>query len=431
MIEPDSPQRLAIMLQEARARTLALVEDLSGAQLIGPKMTIVNPPLWELGHIAWFQEHWCLRDRAEQALTPSILRAADALYDSSAVAHDVRWDLPLPSLDETLSYMHGVLDRVLQALASRGADPRLLYFAELAALHEEMHCEAFSYTRQTLGYRRPRDMATIASVGCEDTCEYGDIDVPGGAFELGARAEGGFVFDNEKWAHEVHVAPFSMSRTAVNNAQFAAFVEDDGYARPGLWSSEGWHWRSRSTAAHPVYWHRDGSEWLVRDHDRMVPLLPHLPIIHVNRYEARAYCRWAGRRLPSEVEWEYAAATERGASARKRRHPWGDEAATPELANVFGAGAGLVTVGAYAAGDSAWGFRQMTGNVWEWTASTFAPYPGYVVDPYKEYSRPWFGTHGVLRGGSFATRGHLIRNTWRNFFTPDRRDIYAGFRTCA
>jgi len=157
-----------------------------------------------------------------------------------------------------------------------------------------------------------------------------------------------------------------------------------------------------------------------------VPLEPHRPVIHVNWYEADAYCRWAGRRLPSEAEWEAAAAGE-----PKRRFAWGDDEPTPQRANLDGAALGCVGVSARAAGDSACGCRQLIGNVWEWTADDFLPYPGFVVDPYKEYSAPWFGDHKVLRGGCWATRGRLLRNTWRNFYKPDRRDVFAGFRTCA
>ena len=161
-----------------------------------------------------------------------------------------------------------------------------------------------------------------------------------------------------------------------------------------------------------------------------------LPVIHVNWYEAEAYCNWAGRRLPTEAEWELAASAEptaegHGITKSKRRFPWGDEPPTPDRTNLDWQSMGLLEVGALPAGDSAFGCRQMIGNVWEWTASEFQPYPGFVVDPYKEYSKPWFSTQKVLRGGCWTTRSRLIRNTWRNFYTPDRRDVWAGFRTCA
>jgi iron(II)-dependent oxidoreductase len=175
---------------------------------------------------------------------------------------------------------------------------------------------------------------------------------------------------------------------------------------------------------------------MAQQYDRIVPLQPDFPVIHVNWYEAEAYCRWAGRRLPTEGEWELAAAAEptpdnKGITRRKRRYPWGDDPPRPDRANLDGMRGGCVPVSAFGAGDSAWGCRQMVGSAWEWTATSFEPYPGFRPDPYKEYSQPWFGgTHKVLRGGAFATRYRLVHNTFRNFYTPDRRDVLAGFRTC-
>jgi iron(II)-dependent oxidoreductase len=364
-----------------------------------------------------------------QPLLPSILPHADRLYDSSAVAHDLRWDLPLPTLDDTLAYMDGVLGRVIERLESR-ATPPLAYFAQLCALHEEMHGEALTYTRQTLGYAAPAPAAAAGERALAEAGATGDAEVPGGRFMLGAAPGSGFVFDNEKWAHEVFVEPFRIARACVTNGELQAFVEDGGYQRQALWSPEGWAWRAASSASHPAYWLEDSGSWHVRRYDHWHPLATEAAAIHVNWHEASAYCTWAGRRLPTEREWEYAAAASPDGT-EKPRFPWGDEPPQPRHANLYGQNDGPVHVGAYPAGDSPWGCRQMLGNVWEWTADDFRPYPGFVADPYKEYSQPWFGTHKVLRGGCFATRASLIRNTWRNFYTPDRRDVYAGFRTCA
>jgi iron(II)-dependent oxidoreductase len=215
----------------------------------------------------------------------------------------------------------------------------------------------------------------------------------------------------------------------VTQEQLAAFVDDGGYQRPELWSEQGWRWREELGARHPAYWERHpAGDWWRRDFDRWLPLEPHHPAFHVSWYEAEAYCRWAGRRLPTEAEWELAAA---GLDVPGRRFPWGDEPPAPERANLDGLGGGVVDVAEAPGGDGPYGCRQMIGNVWEWTGSDFMPYPGFVADPYKEYSAPWFGTHKVLRGGCWATRARLLRNTWRNFYRPERRDTWAGFRTCA
>ena len=415
------PDPLAAELRDARARTLLLVRDLDDGQWMGPRLSIVNPMLWEVGHLGWFQEFWTLRHaRGRRPMLPD----GDELYDSAKVAHDTRWDLPLLTRPAVLAYLERVLGASLEALGTQ-PDPGA-YFHRLAIFHEDMHDEAFTYTRQTLGYPAPAFPAGGPAPGGGPL--PGDVEVPGGKFLLGATGDEPFVFDNEKWGHHVEVAPFQMARAPVTNEEFAAFVEDGGYREERHWSEAGWRWRSQAGAENPVYWHRQaGGGWLVRRFATLGPLAAHEPVIHVCWFEAEAYCRWAERRLPTEAEWELAAAT-----SGKRRFPWGDDPPDEIRANLDGRAGGPVDVGCHPAGDSLYGCRQMIGNVWEWTASDFQPYPGFVVDPYKEYSEPWFATpHKVLRGGCWATRGRLLRNTWRNFYPPDRRDVLAGFRTCA
>jgi iron(II)-dependent oxidoreductase len=417
-------------LRDSRVRLRWLVDDLSDERLMVPHFDIVNPILWEIGHVAWFQEFWTLRKLAKRAP----MRAdPDRLYDSAAVHHDARWDLALPSRAETIAYMDGVLDAVCERLEAREPDADDVYFHRLVTFHEDMHGEALVYTRQTLGYEAPRVRQRHPPEG--GPCP-GDVDLPGGTFELGARRDQAFVFDNEKWAHPVRVEPFQIARAPVTQAQFAEFVDAGGYRRDEWWSAEGLSWRNASRAEHPLHWRVDApGRWLRMQYDQLVPLEPDQPVLHVSWHEAQAFCMFANRRLPSEAEWEMAASAEpdgRGGIARtKRLFPWGDASPTPELAHLDLDSDGPCDVGAFARGDSAFGCRQMIGNVWEWTSSTFAPYPGFVVDPYREYSEPWFGPHKVLRGGCFATRARLLRNTWRNFYTPDRRDVLAGFRTCA
>jgi len=416
---------LIAMLSGARERTLALVADLSDEQLRVPCIDIINPPVWEIGHVAWFQERWALRHlRGLEPIRPD----ADSFWDSAAVAHDTRWEVPLPSRGETLGYMQQVLDRVLERLDREEVSRQEAYFHWLAAMHEDMHGEAFTYTRQTLGYPAPTLSGQVEAARAVEDLSEEDAFVPSGCYLLGAERGELFVFDNEKWAHPRHVQPFAISRTTVTNAQFAAFVDDGGYRHEKCWSEEGWQWRQQAQASCPVYWSADGSRWIVRQFDQTAPLAPELPIIHVNWYEADAYCRWAGRRLPAEAEWELAATGFEG----KRRFPWGDGRPTGERAHLDARTSGCIPASALSGSESVFGCRQMIGNVWEWTATDFLPYPGFIVDPYKEYSEPWFGSERkVLRGGCWATPSRLIRNTWRNYFTKERRDIFAGFRTCA
>jgi iron(II)-dependent oxidoreductase len=334
---------LETRLRAARDHTRRVADDLAGERDFGPQLAIVNPPRWEVGHVGWFQEFWCLRGGSEERA--SILPNADALYNSATVPHDARWSLPLPSFADTIAYRDEILERVLKSL--RTADP---YFVELAIRHELMHAEAFHYTRQTLGYPAA-DAAAPRSVS-----QDGDIQCPGGVFRLGAKPGDGFAFDNEKWSHPVVLEPFGIARRLVTYGEYRKFREP------------------------PCC--KDG---MVRRFDRWVPIPDDEPVRHVSWHEANAYCAFAGRRLPTEAEWECAALS------------------------------GLENVG----------------QVWEWTSSTFLPYPGFLRDPYREYSEPWFATHKVLRGASFATPPGVSHARFRNFYAPERADMFVGFRTCA
>ena len=332
---------LAEQLRAARAHTRRVADDLTGERELGPQLAIVNPPRWEVGHVGWFQEYWCLRGGSEERA--SILPNADALYNSATVPHATRWSLPLPSFRDTLAYRDTVLDRVVDRLTD--IDP---YFVELVIRHELMHAEAFHYTRQTLGYPAPDGAAPVS--GGED------VDYAGGLFRLGAKPGEKFAFDNEKWSHPLVLEPFRMARRPVTYGEYRRFAEPR-YCKDGM----------------------------VRRFERWIPIPDDEPVRHVSWEEANAYCAFAGRRLPTEAEWEYAALA--------------------SLENV--------------------------GRVWEWTSSTFLPYPGFVRDPYKEYSEPWFATHKVLRGSSFATPPGVAHARFRNFYTPGRADMFCGFRTCS
>jgi ergothioneine biosynthesis protein EgtB len=224
----------------------------------------------------------------------------------------------------------------------------------------------------------------------------------------------------------VRLDAFSISRAPVGQGEFAAFVDDGGYERREWWSDEGWRWREAERALAPRYWRREAGQWTVRRFDRWEDIDASAPMMHVTRHEALAYCRWAGRRLPTESEWEFAARN----AGSPDRFPWGDAppregAATLDLSH-WGPSARLPDPA-----PSRSGLRLLMGGVWEWTASDFAPYPGFAADPYTDYSQPWFHSHGVLRGGCFATRARLVHNRFRNFYLPERADIFAGFRTCA
>jgi gamma-glutamyl hercynylcysteine S-oxide synthase len=421
---------IATQMQDAHQRTLALIAGLDSMQMRGPLLSIINPLLWEIGHVAYFYEYWVLRQHLGRA---PIREDADRLYDSISIAHDDRWNLPLPTLESTLAYIEAVYRDVKLCLL-QGDDTRRDYLARYAVFHHDMHNEAFTYTRQTLSYPAPvfDQCSSIQSAGVI----AGDARVPGGLFMLGAPLSDDFVFDNEKWAHPVALKTFSIARAAVSNADFLAFVEAGGYTNRSCWDDEGWVWRENRGLEHPLYWSNDGNSWQIRQFDQWIDLPLNVALIHVSWYEAQAYCRWAGRRLPTEAEWEAAASAEPDTdglklSTTKRHFPWGDEPPEQRHANLDGFAMGTVDVSACPDGDSAFGCRQMIGNVWEWTQDRFEPYPGFTPDMYQDYSQPLFGNTRVLRGGAWTTRSRMIRNTWRTYYGPERNDVFAGFRTCA
>ncbi len=423
----STPDVLIDALVDARRVELELLDGLADDEMLGRKAHFVEPPIWEMGHVGWFQEWWLLRHLGG---AKPLLPGSDAIYDSFNVSYKLRWDHRYPSRRETLAYLDEVLKRSVGRLESREPSRKDAYFYTLAALHEDMHAENLTQVLQTLGYARPTLSLRAPLPSVDASYVPRDVAVPGGTFALGAARDEPFVFDNEKWAHPVDVKPFRIASTPVTNAQFAAFVDDGGYRRRECWSARGWQWRRREEAAHPLFWTREGGRWFERSFDVIAPLDPWKPVLHVNWYEAEAWCRWAKRRLPTEAEWEMAASWD-PAGGRKLRFPWGDKPPTPERANLDYRAGGVIDVRALPAGDSPVGCRQMIGNVWEWVADTFEPYPGFVVDPYKEYSQPYFGQKKVLKGGGWTTRSRLIRPSWRNFFKRQRRNIVAGFRTCA
>jgi len=384
-------RQLSEALLDARSATRALLEDLSDAQWQVPQLPIVNLPGWEYGHLGWFMELWCLR-RGDR-VRPSLLAEADRWYDSSAVAHATRWRLVLPDRAQTRAYVDAVLEQTLAQLAAEDDSDAALYPYRLSLYHEDMHDEAFVLMRQLLGLPAPALPAIARVAGIVRGVDGGaaiDVRVEGGRFVQGRSAGAGVRFDNEGEPFETTLAPFSIATRPVSNAEFVAFVESGGYRDDRWWHAAGRAWRRAAQADCPVTWRRCDGAWEQRVFDRWRPLDAALPVRHVNAFEAEAWCRWAGRRLPTESEWEFAAVS------------------------------GAITP-----------FADPTRAVWEWTASAFAPYPGFVPGPYRDYSLPWFGTHRVLRGASAVTPARLHDPRFRNFYTPERRDMLCGFRTCA
>ena len=389
---------LSLALMDARNHTLrwlaVYAEALAAKQFVVPLVPELNPPLWELGHLGWFQEWWIARNVQRQrgaSCDPTIPRLAsvehhaDRWYDSSTVPHDTRWQLDLPDLLTTKQYLADTMDVTLELLEGSDETDDALYFYRLALFHEDMHGEALASMAQTLGMAVPNAKELMQSPASFPPRE--PLLFPATRWSLGS-GQGGFVFDNEKWAHDVAVPEFEIDAQAVTWAQYSEFVEDGGYDEERFWSAAGWAWLQAGERRTPRHVDQMRQGVLQQRFGRLARVPMSQAAVHVSCHEAEAWCRWADRRLPTEVEWEVAA--HQGAS---RGFRWGD--------------------------------------VWEWTASSFRPYPGFSADPYLDYSKPWFGNHRVLRGASFATRARMRSAKYRNFYLPWRDDIFSGLRSCA
>ncbi|MFW5824816.1 MAG: selenoneine synthase SenA [Marinobacter sp.] len=442
--------QLLDLLGETRDRTLALVDTLGEDQLQVPWHPGVNPPLWEMGHAAFFYEVFVLNLLDG---TPSYDSSMDDLWDSFHIDHRDRWNRDFfPGREKTREYMLTIYDRIARRIHERPLDEQALYLYRYAIYHQHMHIESMTWCRQTAGYPAPPGVAapnTLASQGQED--KPGDAHIPPGTWVVGMPGESDdyarddFAFDGEKPRHTVTLDAFSIARTPVSNGEFLAFVEDGGYRRPELWSFGGRKWLQTETDValvhgehepvmrtpkHPLYWRLHNGQWQQRLFDRWRPLDPDAPVIHVSYWEAEAWCNWAGRRLPKEAEWEVAALGNRPGEPF-RRFPWGNQAPTPERADLDATAMARQSVSALPAGESPFGCRQMVGSAWEWTSDQFLPYDGFRVDMYPFMSTLQFGDHKVTRGGGCATSSALIRGTYRQAYLPQRNDVYTGFRTCA
>jgi iron(II)-dependent oxidoreductase len=417
-------------LDRTDRRTLELLDSLDDEQLNVPYEPGINPPVWELGHAAFFYEYFVLRALDH---TGPAMPGYDEIWDSFEIKHSDRWkEGVVPNKATTLDYYRRTIDSVRKRIEERDLTPTDHYLYKYSIFHQHMHIESMIWSRQTLGYASPPGSNVPREGAVSDAMAAGDAQVAGGSYTIGLpadseqRATTHFGFDNEKPQFEMEIGSFKISKTLVSNREFLEFVEDAGYENPELWSCGGRQWLATCRRIQPRYWTQssDGS-WLHQRFDRQQDLPLDVPVMHVTFWEAEAFARWAGRRLSTEFEWEAAA---RGADGRL--YPWGSE---PDGSSVDmdGTSLGLLPVTALQDGAAPSGCLQMIGTAWEWTTSQFLPYNGYCVDMYPYMSTLQFGDHKVARGGSCATSSCLIRNTYRQAYQPFRDDVFTGFRTCA
>ncbi len=424
----DVRTRLVAELTRARDRSRALTDCVDDVDLTTQHSPLMSPLVWDLAHIGNQEELWLVRDIGGRE---PVRRDIDELYDAFAHPRATRPSLPLLNPSEARQYVDQVRDKswdVLDRSPLRGRRLEEDGFAfAMIAQHEQQHDETMLATHQLR-----RGSAVLAAQAAPRTAAVprGEVVVPGGEFEMGTSTDP-WALDNERPAHRVTVRAFAIDAAPVTNGRYLEFMADGGYRRPELWSERGWAHRVAAELDAPQFWVDDGAgAWWRRAFGTMEPVREHQPVVHVSWFEAQAYARWAGRRLPTETEWERAARWD-PASGRSRRFPWGDEEPTPEHANLGQRHLEPAEVGAYPVGVSPLGVHQLIGDVWEWISSDFLPYPGFSAFPYREYSEVFHGgDYKVLRGGSFGTDPVACRGTFRNWDHPIRRQIFAGFR-CA
>ena len=429
---PDLRGRIAAGLDRARSRSMALTTGaLDDRELTAQHSPIMSPLVWDLAHIGNQEELWLVRDAG--GLEP-VRCDIDSLYDAFKHPRRDRPALPLLDPTESRAYLDTVRSKVLDLLDQVPFEGRRLtadgFVFGMIVQHEQQHDETMLATHQL---RRGQTVLVEeplpAGPRADPATLPAEVLVPAGPFTMGTSVEL-WALDNERPAHEVHLPAFRIDTFPVSNADYLAFVEDGGYGDPRWWADEGWRHRTEAGLVAPQSWQRDGAHWWRNRFGTVEPVPGDEPVQHVCWYEADAYARWAGKRLPTEAEWEKAARHD-PATGGSRRYPWGDGDPTPATANLGGAHLRPAPLGSYPGGASAYGVQQMLGDVWEWTASDFRGYPGFEAYPYREYSEAFFGPGcKVVRGGSWATDAAVCRCTFRNWDYPIRRQVFAGFR-CA
>ncbi|MGZ4716841.1 MAG: ergothioneine biosynthesis protein EgtB [Acidimicrobiales bacterium] len=456
----DQPHRSRIVaeLERARARTVDLVDQLTDAEQRAQVSPLMSPLVWDLAHIGNYEELWLLRELDGRA---PIDAGLDDLYNAFEHPRWERPSLPILGPTEARDYLRRVRDDVLDLLDRVDLSPgdgspvgRLLdrgFVYGMVLQHEHQHDETMLATHQLRGPAaltpRPvpesapelidlttRDSLGPSPVGSEPVVRSTLPDmvrVDGGRSTMGT-SEHPWAYDNERRHHEVELAPFRIDTTAVTTRAYRQFIDDGGYHDDRLWSTAGLAWKRDEQAEHPLFWHREGDGgWSILRFGAHLDLDAHLdePVQHVSFHEAEAFARWAGKRLPTEAEWEKAATWH--PVDGQQRWPWGDGPATAARADLGQRGDGPDPVTSRPAGISPAGCLGMIGGVWEWTSSTFRPYPGFEPWPYREYSEVFWGDdYQVLRGGSWAADPVAVRGTFRNWDYPIRRQIFSGFR-CA
>jgi ergothioneine biosynthesis protein EgtB len=432
--------------QQVRARTMQIVAPLETEDYVIQTAEFMSPPRWHIGHTSWFFETLLQAHQPGYRIySEAYLFYFNSYYEGfgERIARPKRGTKSRPTVKDTVAYRKHIDEQMLSFLESLKNKPELenvLSLVRLGLEHEMQHQELLVYDIKHLlcdQYDAP-----IKAAPAPSTKVAGMAEIEGGLFWLGytnqspkskvqSLSSQDFAFDNEKPAHQVFLQDYALDRAPVSNGDFLEFIRDGGYQNFRWWFSEGWEVVNGDDWRAPLYWELHDDQWMIRDFAGLhaVESKANEPVCHVSFYEASAFAKWAGKRLPTEAEWEKAAAFD-PKTRQQRAFPWGDDSPDESKANLFENGLWApAPLGAFPAGQNAYGCQQMIGDVWEWTTSDYVPYPGFKSE-FDEYNDKWFVNQKVLRGGSFATPQAHIRSTYRNFFHTNERWMTSGFR-CA
>jgi ergothioneine biosynthesis protein EgtB len=425
------------LYQQIRSTTMRIVGPLEIEDYVVQTAEFMSPPRWHIGHTAWFFETLLQTyEPGYRVYDEDFLFFFNSYYEGfgARIARARRGTRSRPTVRETVAYReyvdHAML-RFLERVEHREDAGRIYSLVRLGLEHEIQHQELLVYDIKHLlcnqyaapgpsGWTNLKPAPTVA----------GAVDIAGGLFTLGYSGDE-FAWDNEKPQHKVYLENYSIDRAPVSVGDYLQFIEAGGYADYRWWLSAAWETVKKESWEAPLYWELHDGEWMIRDFHGLHRAVERAtePVTHVSYYEADAFAKWAGKRLPTEAEWEKAAGFD-PANNSKRAFPWGDAPPSAETTNLFEDQRwGVAPIGSFPKGQTATGVHQMIGDVWEWTTSDYAPYPGFTSE-FDEYNDKWFVGQKVLRGGSFATPQIHIRSTYRNFFHPHERWMISGFR-CA
>jgi ergothioneine biosynthesis protein EgtB len=428
--DQDQKRDLLDQFKETRSRTLELVKTLEKDDFVVQTAFYTSPPKWHIGHVSWIYEAILSKvDKNYEFYSKEFSEYLNSYYQQFGVPNDkgARGIISRPTVDQIFQYFNNINQRMENFIKSKDLTDEEIRLITIGFHHECQHQELLIYDLQHLladQYRpvKKNERPTHADV------ESKSIDIKGGIYTMGY---GGvdYCYDIELPEHKVYLNDYKIENFPVTNKQYLEFMEDEGYETYKYWLSDGWEKVKKNKWESPMYWEKIDGQWMIRDFLGLRKLNDNEPVCHVSYYEADAYCKWAGKRLPTEAEWEKAACWNENAN-QKTVFPWGDDLPTEKRANLLENQLwGCAEIGAYPDGASHYGCHQMIGDVWEWTSSEFTGYPGFKTG-FEEYNDKWFTNQKVLRGGSFGTPKMSIRGSYRNFFRLDERWLFSGFR-CA